>query len=289
MDFATRWLEERALFPELFAEKPDNKTGIIVAVPACDEPGIKDLLDSLALCEEPDCAVEILIVINAKADADEKCILNNRVCEQNIETWKTVNKNCFFRVFVFNAGQPAIKNWGVGLARKTGMDEALRRFNTIGNPGGIIACLDADCRTQSNYFVSIWKAYRDRKTNGCSIYFEHPLSGNEYPEKIYKIITLYELHLRYYLQGLRYSGFPYAFHTVGSSMAVRASHYLRAGGMNRRQAGEDFYFIQKLVPLGGYFSLNTTTVYPSPRIHQSPFRDRSNSHQADGRDRRDHF
>ena len=35
--------------------------------------------------------------------------------------------------------------------------------------------------------------------------------------------------------------------------------------MNRRQAGEDFYFIQKLVPGGGYFNLNSTTVYPSPR------------------------
>jgi hypothetical protein len=41
--------------------------------------------------------------------------------------------------------------------------------------------------------------------------------------------------------------------------------YIKAGGMNRRQAGEDFYFIQKLVPSGGYINLNSTTVYPSPR------------------------
>jgi hypothetical protein len=73
------------------------------------------------------------------------------------------------------------------------------------------------------------------------------------------------LHLRYYIMGLKYSGFPYAFHTVGSAMAVKAYQYIKAGGMNRRQAGEDFYFIQKLVQLGGYYSLNSTTVYPSPR------------------------
>ncbi len=79
------------------------------------------------------------------------------------------------------------------------------------------------------------------------------------------IITLYELHLRYYFQGLAYSGFPYVFHTVGSAIAVKALPYVKAGGMNRRQAGEDFYFIQKLVPAGGYFNLNSTTVYPSPR------------------------
>ena len=48
-------------------------------------------------------------------------------------------------------------------------------------------------------------------------------------------------------------------------MAVKALPYVKAGGMNRKQAGEDFYFIQKLVPAGGYFSLNSTTVYPSPR------------------------
>ena len=60
--------------------------------------------------------------------------------------------------------------------------------------------------------------------------------------------------------------FPYVFHTVGSAMAVKALPYVKAGGMNRKQAGEDFYFIQKLVPSGGYFNLNSTTVYPSPRI-----------------------
>jgi hypothetical protein len=76
---------------------------------------------------------------------------------------------------------------------------------------------------------------------------------------------LYELHLRYYLQALAYTGFPYVFHTVGSALAVKADAYVKAGGMNRRMAGEDFYFIQKLVPAGGYFNLNSTTVFPSPR------------------------
>ncbi|MGD0341310.1 MAG: hypothetical protein ABSA76_06355, partial [Bacteroidales bacterium] len=71
---------------------------------------------------------------------------------------------------------------------------------------------------------------------------------------------------------LKYAGFPYAFHTVGSSMAVKASAYAGCGGMNRKQAGEDFYFIQKLMPLGGYFALNSTTVYPSPReSSRTPF------------------
>ena len=35
--------------------------------------------------------------------------------------------------------------------------------------------------------------------------------------------------------------------------------------MNRKQAGEDFYFLQKVIPLGGFFEINTTCIYPSPR------------------------
>ena len=146
------------------------------------------------------------------------------------------------------------------------MDEAVRRFNQLNKPDGIILNLDADCIVESNYFVSICSEllYKKDRT-ACSIYFEHPLSGNDFEDKIYKYISLYELHLRYYFQGLAFSGFPYVFHTVGSAIAVKALSYVKAGGMNRRQAGEDFYFIQKLVPAGGYFNLNSTVVYPSPR------------------------
>ncbi len=160
----------------------------------------------------------------------------------------------------------SVKGWGVGLARKTGMDEAVRRFNIINNPDGVILNLDADCTVDWNYFNSVCsELYLKKDRSACSIYFEHPLSGTGYQGNIFKYITLYELHLRYYFQGLAYSGFPYVFHTVGSAIAVKALPYIKAGGMNRREAGEDFYFIQKLVPAGGYFSLNSTTVYPSPR------------------------
>jgi len=234
MGFASAYLEERALFPELFNEAPDQKTGIIVVIPAYNEPGIGALLDSLAFCTKPD--------------------------------WKTNNNSCFFRLFTCVAESSTFKKWGVGLARKTGMDEAVRRFNMLSNPDGIILSLDADCLVEKNYFEAVYdELLRRRERTGCSVYFEHPLSGNEFPGNNYKYITLYELHLRYYFQGLSFSGFPYVFHTVGSAIAVKAQQYVKVGGMNRRQAGEDFYFIQKMVPSGGYFSLTSTTVYPSPR------------------------
>ena len=266
MGFATEWLAERAIFPAVINETPDYKTGIVVVVPAFNEPDITALFDSLSECSEPECKVEIIVVINARADSGEELIQNNKICIENIKRWKIKHQELFFRLFIFDTGQPMIKGWGVGLARKTGMDEALRRFDAINNPDGVIVCLDADCTVSKNYFTAIKTEMLDRRDHtACSIYFEHRLNDMFFPQEVTRNIILYELHLRYYLQGLRYSGFPYAFHTVGSALAVKAFQYIKAGGMNRKQAGEDFYFIQKLVPLGGYFYLNSATVYPSPR------------------------
>ncbi len=266
MGFASTYLEERALFPQKIEEAPDRETGIIVVVPAYNEPGITTLLDSLAKCGEPECKVEVIIVINAPDEATRESLENNTITFDNIGSWKKNNTNCFFRLFVFMIGQPSISGWGVGLARKTGMDEAIRRFNNINKPDGVILNLDADCIVEKNYFLAVYNEFLKKSNRtACSIYFEHPLSGTSYPGNILNYIALYELHLRYYFQGLAYSGFPYVFHTVGSAIGVKALPYIKAGGMNRRKAGEDFYFIQKLVPAGGYFNLSSTTVYPSPR------------------------
>jgi hypothetical protein len=48
-------------------------------------------------------------------------------------------------------------------------------------------------------------------------------------------------------------------------MAVRSSAYQKQGGMNKRKAGEDFYFIHKIIALGHFTELKTTMVIPSPR------------------------
>jgi len=55
-------------------------------------------------------------------------------------------------------------------------------------------------------------------------------------------------------------------------MACSADAYLRFGGMNKNKAGEDFYFLQKIIPHGEFEELNTTIVYPSPRpSYRVPF------------------
>jgi hypothetical protein len=269
MGFASSWLESGALFPLLINEAPDNETGIIVVVPAFDELTIIEMLDSLVLCKEPSCRTEVIIIVNATTNASSESLKNNLTSLNKIQAWKNKNTKYFFRLYPINLGQPSIKGWGVGLARKAGMDEAARRFNEINKPNGVIANLDADCTVQDNYFVTLEKELlKEKGKNGCSIYFEHPLSGDKFQKEIYNSVYQYELHLRFYFQALAFTGFPDIFHTVGSSIAVKCLSYIKAGGMNRRQAGEDFYFVQKLIPAGGYFSLNSTTVYPSPRASE---------------------
>ncbi|HQG56311.1 MAG TPA: hypothetical protein PK496_04815 [Bacteroidales bacterium] len=261
------WSADKKLFPALATEPPHPETGIIVVVPACGEPDIIKLLDSLASCFQPQCHTEVFIIINAPPGASAEVIENNLLAISNIEAWRKKAGALFFRLYVVDIGQPSYKKWGVGMARKTGMDEAFSRFQSIGKMNGVIVSLDADCTVQQNYFQAIEKElFNHSGRRACSIYFEHPLSGKEYPQELYNAVVRYELHLRYYYQGLLHTGYPWVYHTVGSCMAVKAHAYAQAGGMNRRQAGEDFYFIQKLLPAGGYFSLNSTTVYPSPRI-----------------------
>lgn len=263
MGFASACLEARALFPEFITEAPDRETGIIVVVPSYAEPGITKMLDSLAGCNEPSCRVEVIIIINAPVDAPAECIDQNRITILNIESWRKDHKP-FFRLFHFNTS-PVNREWGVGLARKTGMDEALRRFDKLNRPEGLILCLDADCTVSPDYFTAVYSDfYLKKERKACSIFFEHPVSGSLSTGE-YDAIISYELHLRYYLQALKSAGVNDVYHTVGSAMAVRAISYMKAGGMNRKQAGEDFYFIQKLIPSGGFFNLNSTTVYPSPR------------------------
>lgn len=266
MSFASAYIDKNTLFPQFIDEKPDAGTGIIVVIPSYGETEINKVIDSLAEAEIPECKVEVIVVVNAPHDALPCSLENNKKTLNHIESRRYSDQTLWFRLFSIATEPGALPGWGVGLARKTGMDEALRRFCEINNPQGIIVNLDADCRVEKNYFIELCNQfYKQNGRNACSIYFEHDVSGTEFSASEYRNILQYELHLRYFVQALKFCGCPWIFHTVGSSMAVRAKQYAMQGGMNRRQAGEDFYFIQKMISAGGYFSLNTTTVYPSSR------------------------
>ncbi|MFO7851836.1 MAG: glycosyltransferase [Bacteroidota bacterium] len=266
MDFISSYLESKTTGNSLFANIPKENTGIIITIPVFNEPGIIFTLNSLLKCKKPPCNVEVIVLVNAPPDAGISQLEQNIVSCKEMEGWEKGTRDKFFNLLFYDAGLSDNPGWGVGMARKTVMDEALRRFNKINKPDGVIVSLDADCLVSENYLTEIYEQlYRRNERKACSIYFEHPLTGN-LPVKVYDAIARYELHLRYYYQALKYTGYPWTFHTLGSALAVRAEAYVKAGGMSKKQGAEDFYFIQKLVPAGGYFYLNSATVIPSPRI-----------------------
>lgn len=256
-----KYLNRFAYFDQQINQLPVDDLSMVVVIPSRREDRLLSTLQSLLDAQNTKRPIEILIVFNhpqsEEAELKEKNIHYLEVCKD----W--ISSNGIENIHIIEAFDLPDKHAGVGLARKIGMDEAVRRLGN--NEEGIIIALDADCEVEENYLTAIEKAFDDNpQANAASIYFEHPLQDLD--EVLLKGIIQYELHLRYYNQLLKYAGHPFAFHTVGSSMAVRSSVYQKQGGMNKRKAGEDFYFLQKIIQLGNFIEIKNTSVYPSARI-----------------------
>ena len=259
------YFERFSFCDEQIATPPLQDLGLVVVIPCYNEADLTGSLESLWNCERPACAVEVIVVINAPLGCPAQIRTENERTFKEASEWITHHSDPRLTFHILHFPNLPRKHAGVGLARKIGMDEAARRFAAVARPDGIIVGYDADCRCDANYLTAIESHFRERgRCPGCSIYFEHPLEGPLEP-KVYEAIAAYELHLRYYIRALRYAGFPHAYQTIGSCMAVRSSAYKKQGGMNKRQAGEDFYFLQKIIPLGEFSDLTATRVIPSPR------------------------
>ena len=150
---------------------------------------------------------------------------------------------------------------GVGMARKIGMDMALRLLKKSSSPRNLILSLDADTLIQNNYLSTI-NNYFTPKVKTAIVSYEHqmPLNCEEQAA-----ICCYEIFLRYWVLGLKYAKSPWAFHSIGSTIVTSIEAYLEVRGMNKREAGEDFYFLSKLAKISKIGYIKETCVYPSAR------------------------
>ena len=204
----------------------------------------------------------ILIIVNQRADASGAETADNHKTLQMLPLWKQqYGLNNLFWVDAASIGAELPPKQGVGLARKIGLDLALPLLDyRDGDP--LLICLDADTVVQPDYLHAISSHFAATTAGGASISYRHRPAANEAGQSA---IDRYELFLRIYVLGLDLAGSPYAFHTVGSAMACQASAYVASGGMNRRLAGEDFYFLQQVHKTSGVVPLVGTIVHPSPR------------------------
>ncbi len=263
------YLDKQRFIPRQIRESPPSGMKQVIVIPCFAEKDLLQTLNSLEACEMPGTPVEVLIVLNHGIQHGEHIREANRATRQQFQAW---NRDRNLTYHMIEATDLPKKHAGVGLARKIGMDEAVDRLQQAGEPNGLIINLDADSRVDENYLVELSALIGDKPHDAWSIYFEHPLEGVDFSVDVYDGIVLYELFLRYYIEGLRFAGYPMAYHTIGSSMVVRSKAYQAQGGMSRRKAGEDFYFLHKFSQLGKLGECNRTRVIPSPRPSQKvPF------------------
>jgi len=237
---------------------------MIVVIPCYKEPELIRTVQSLWDCERGDFPVEIILVINSYRIDPEEVVAMNWNSYLQVKDFASKNpSSAFFITPILVENLPGHQT-GAGLPRKLGMDEAILHFG--GDPSGIIVSLDADCLVEKNYLTEIDRNFKEHRLLSATIEFHHPVEQWDISDPLRTAATNYEQYLRYYRRALEYCGYPYPYYTIGSAFAVTAGAYLKAGGMGKQQSGEDFYFLQKVFPLGKTRFIDTTCVYPSARI-----------------------
>jgi len=238
----------------------------IVVIPAIAEyDNINNLLNSLKKNDRNYLLKTlILFVINNGESVSEEIKTNNA---QTIALLEELIYNEELIIGFVDASSEGLsmpdKDAGVGLARKIGLDLALTLLDYNSHNKKLLICLDADCEVQSSYLPSIVDVFNKDRIEAAVIEYEHRLPEDELSKSA---IICYEIFLRYYVLGLSYANSPYAFHTVGSTMVCDYESYIKIGGMNKRKAAEDFYFLEKLAKVVSIQKISRTKVFPSSRI-----------------------
>lgn len=223
--------------------------------------------------------VLIILVVNARADSPREVHETNEAVRKRLEKELTPAAG-------FEAGLPARayathggtllvvdralpgkflpEGQGVGLARKIGNDVALalRADHRIVSPW--IHNTDADSLLPGDYFEQT--AVLDAKTAGAAIYsYEHRFDPDP---ALGEAARLYEISLRYTVLGLAWAGSPFAYHNMGSCLAIPASAYAQVRGFPKRNALEDFHALNKLAKVGRILRLTGRPLLLEGRISE---------------------
>ena len=239
-------------------------TELIIVIPCYNEPEVLQTIHSLFDCERGGFGVEIILLVNSYSISSESVKLLNKTSFQLAQEFAEKNNSSGFSLIPMLVENLPGHQTGAGLPRRIGMEAAVRRFDD--NKKGIIVSLDADTTVDKNYLIEIHRCFKKRKLRSATIKFHHPVDHLSPDNKIRKATEVYEEYLHYYRTALEYIGYPYSYYTIGSAFAVTVETYLQVGGMGKQQAGEDFYFLQKVFPLGKTQFINTTCVYPAARV-----------------------
>lgn len=242
----------------------DFDYGMVVVIPCFDEPDVLTTLKSLMLCAATQNPVGVLVVVNSGELSDATAIQNNRKTYEELIAFAKDHNQPKLSFHALLCEDLPRKHAGVGLARKIGMEWAVRGFLQSGNSDGVIISLDADCTVSENYLQLIENQFTTYRPNCCVLNFKHRVHNDNVA--LQSAIDQYEDYIWYFRNALKAIDCPYYYHTIGSAFAVLADAYVRVGGIGRQQGGEDFYFLQKVFFLGRTVELMKAFVYPEARF-----------------------
>lgn len=255
---------------------PDDWWDHVVGIPAVGEyqylPGaLASLQETAALSEKK---IICILLINARESAPPNVHQSNAQLLKWLQD-NTTNKRLLaeapsvwlarlqtFDVLVLercHAPTFIPEKQGVGLVRKILGDVAIRLWINGHLRSEIMHQTDADARLPQNFF-HIESEYRPGIAVMLQRYQHIPDPSNPNRDASWSALQLYEIWLRYYVLGLRFANSIYAFPTIGSLVSYRMSDYVKARGFPRREAGEDFYFLNKMRKLGQVRTTQNTPV-----------------------------
>ena len=181
----------------------------------------------------------VIAVVNAPDNAAPAPLARTRTLLKEISS---ANPQHLLVIDCVSSGLTLAAKSGVGLARKLGTDIALQLYvdNKIGSPW--IYQTDADAVLPADYFSA--------KLSGVgAVVFGHTHVSSD--PHLACAARLYDLHMTHYWNGLKAAGSSYAYPTLGSTIAVHVRAYASVRGYPKRNAGEDFYLLNKIAKVAG--------------------------------------
>jgi len=210
----------------------------------------------------------VIFVVNNKASADVSLKHNNsetikfllRQIDPRLLDLQHFSENIFFghvnptlSILIVDRASPGFElpeNQGVGLARKIGCDLAAVMISKNSASDCFIRNTDGDARVGEDFFTPI----QDGPV--AAIFpFRHEAKGDGIDA-----VLQYEEYLHYYVRAMAAAGSSYAFYTIGSTIACGLNAYISCRGFPKRDAGEDFYLLNKLAKCGEIVMLNRSPI-----------------------------
>lgn len=215
-----------------------------VVLPLCGEENPFPTLISLdkAAASHEKRLLQILVV-NAREDASSDRKRINTELLASLEP-KFGDASTLYRVDRTTPGRCFPPGEGVGLARKLGADIAVGLAHAGRIAAPLIHTTDGDAEVDLDYFTGAGSG-----AAGGVHRYTHSIGPGDSNH------ALYEIWLRHYDLGVRSAGSPYAFPTLGSTIAFSPRAYAAVRGFPKLLAAEDFYFLNKLLKVGPIVAL----------------------------------